>query len=493
MSTVSGQLRIVTSGREILPMTHLEVDSGTITALIGPSGSGKSTLLKALIGEVPHGAIIEGSLNVAGINPLAISDPSELARFRRQKIAFVGQDPGAELPPLMPVHRMLTEFAPNRDRRRVDMLLAQVDLPARTAHSRIHQLSGGQQRRVALARALSKNPAVILMDEPFAGLDAQTATVIARLVRRCADQGAAVVVTGHMFPEVADFVNTTYTIGSLVQSASAPQVRTAFREQQAQNSNADTCVTRRIDDSALRVHNLSYTTDSAVPLFHSLDFEIHHGEMVAVIGASGSGKSTLLRCLAGTNLGATGMIECNGIRRNAHTPWPRAHRHDMQIVPQDPASTLNPSMTAREAVARAARSALRAGRTPIISENKRENTHSRNSTVLARWPEARRIAEALLSRVGIDEQLGLSKPQQLSGGQRQRVAIARALAAAPKVLLCDEITSALDADSAEAVLQVLEELRDEGIPILFVTHDKHVVQTRCTHTISLYGDANTQP
>lgn len=477
---IRADIAVTLGASELVPATAVCAQAGSITALVGPSGCGKTTLLLALIGEAPAGSTVTGTLAVCGLDPMGLS-PVELARFRREEVAFVGQDPGAELPPLMTIHAMLTELAPTAD---VPELLRSVGLPAETAAKRLHQLSGGQQRRVALARALSRKPRVIALDEPFAGLDPVTAKTIASLLRSVADSGVAIIITGHRLGVFRDLLDAHVYVGDkgageavavagAVLAAGAADGATADAVGDAaqtlrEESTADMALLGD-EVSCLRASGLSYATDEGTTLFSDLSFTVVPGRILAIMGASGSGKSTLLRCLVGSNLQGRGTVECSGIHREASTPWPRSHAKKLQIIPQDPASTLNPKMRAVDAVARAVRDATtqkrwlgRVGKRRMIGRK-----------------EATQQAIELLERVGISRELAYRLPLGLSGGQRQRVAIARALATQPAVLLCDEITSALDPESAARVMAVLHDLCRSGIGVVFVTHDEQLVAEHC--------------
>lgn len=477
---IRADIAVTLGASELVPATSVCAQAGSITALVGPSGCGKTTLLLALIGEAPAGSTVTGTLSVCGVDPMGLS-PAELARFRREEVAFVGQDPGAELPPLMTIHAMLTELAPTAD---VPELLCSVGLPAETAAKRLHQLSGGQQRRVALARALSRKPRVIALDEPFAGLDPVTAKTIASLLRSVADSGVAIIITGHRLGAFHDLLDAHVYVGGkgagevvavagAVLAAGAASGATADAvgdaAQTLRGESAAGMALQEEPSLCLRASGLSYATDEGTTLFSDLSFTVVPGRILAIMGTSGSGKSTLLRCLVGSNLQGRGTVECSGIHREASTPWPRSHAKKLQIIPQDPASTLNPKMRAVDAVARAVRDATtqkrwlgRAGKRRMIGRK-----------------EATQQAIELLERVGISRELAYRLPSGLSGGQRQRVAIARALATQPAVLLCDEITSALDLESAARVMAVLHDLCRSGIGVVFVTHDEQLVAEHC--------------
>jgi peptide/nickel transport system ATP-binding protein len=191
-----------------------------------------------------------------------------------------------------------------------------------------------------------------------------------------------------------------------------------------------------------------------VVVVEKVSFALARGESVALVGASGSGKTTLARCIAGLHVPVGGRILFAGEALAPHArARTRSARRQIQIIFQDPTDSLNPRTRIVDTVARPAR---------VLRERSRE--------------QARTEARELLERVRLPAVLGDRFPRELSGGERQRVAIARALAGGPSLLVCDEITSALDVSVQAAVLELLEDLRvDLGLSLLFITHDLGVV------------------
>jgi peptide/nickel transport system ATP-binding protein len=195
-----------------------------------------------------------------------------------------------------------------------------------------------------------------------------------------------------------------------------------------------------------------------------VSFAIQRGRCVALVGESGSGKTTIARCVAGLHPPSGGRIELEGVglaaRAGART---RAQRQLVQIVFQNPDDSLNPRHTVRSSIARPARILLGLDRRAANAE-----------------------VDALLERVRLPARLADRYPRELSGGERQRVAIARALAARPALVICDEITSALDVSVQAAVLGLLDELRAElGLALLFISHDLGVVASTADHVLVL--------
>jgi peptide/nickel transport system ATP-binding protein len=425
-------------GQELVRCDQLTADAGHIVGIVGASGSGKTTLLRAIAGALPNGASdVQGSLTVLGTDMLALP-AGELRAFRRRHIGFVGQDPASRLNPRMRVRQLLAEVAP-RNQFSARHILTDVGLPAtdELLRRRPGQLSGGQQRRVALARALSRRPDVLLLDEPTTGLDAALREQLCELLRGQADQGTTILLACHDMPLIVDLADQLVDLGTR-GGPSAPLTGDPVPDSSG--------------EEILRIQGLSAWADPRhyIPILHDIDLDLAAGGALAVIGASGSGKTTLARAIAGLHRYVQGHITLS----DQSMPWRAerrapAQRRRIQLIPQDPLGTLNPSRTVGATLSRP----LHLHRTVSAREVPRE------------------IAE-LLDTVGLSPDFAERYPHELSGGQRQRVAIARALAADPDVLICDEITSALDAATAANIMRVLGELRSRReLALILITHD----------------------
>lgn len=453
--SLSGFSVRVPDGPVLLPATTAQIHAGRITALMGASGSGKTTLLRALIGHLPAGATTTGSIDVLGRSPHRL--PAEdLRALRRTTVAYVGQDPGSALDPRMTVRRLVAELATDPGEEAVLELLAECRLPvdAGIAGRRPTALSGGQQRRVALARALARAPKLLLLDEPTAGLDPVIRDEIAHLLRHLAtSRDLAVVIATHdphLVKACADHtVRLTPKTRPVLRARVAAPLTTDHPGTDGLSAHAVDAV---FGDGRLRRPVLSGVTVRAAP-----------GAATAVVGPSGSGKTTLLRVLAGLHPLHTGHLTLDGrplaarVRRRS-----REQQRRIQLVPQNPLAALNPRHTVGRQLARPLR--LYAG--------------------LPRSARAERVTE-LLAQVGLPAGHALRYPGELSGGQRQRVSIARALAAGPDVLLCDEVTSALDADTAAGIMELLTSLRAEHRTTLVVVSHEHDLVARYTDTVHL--------
>ncbi|WP_245663859.1 ABC transporter ATP-binding protein [Nocardia arthritidis] len=493
------------NGRELAGPATFRIPAGTVTALTGPSGSGKTTVMRALLGQLPsERARATGSASVAGHDVLTLDRPA-LHRFRRRHIAFVGQDPGSALNPLLRVRALLREVAPDAPESTLTDTLALVGLSPDYLRRRPGELSGGQQRRVALARALIRRTGVLVLDEPLAGLHGALRTDIAgQLAALARERSVAILLSGHdtaLVHSIADDIvelgvagsasahparrpqsgTPRKTFGMAADSATRPSatgpidgVRTEMRTRRglgpdpaggvAQTRNSHHGAAVITDDRVvLRAEGISASINGHQVLA-DIDFALGAGSALAVVGASGAGKTTLARVVAGLHRSASGSLEMNGNRiavgANRRI---RYGSSGIQLVTQNPRSALNPRRTVAQTLGRPLR---RIGR-------------------VARRDLSRRVAD-LLAAVELSADLAARYPHELSGGQRQRVALARALAAEPAVLLCDEITSALDHATASAIMALLDRIRAErDTALLIITHDMALVAEYCPSLLVL--------
>ncbi|MFF2847220.1 ABC transporter ATP-binding protein [Streptomyces sp. NPDC058001] len=437
-------------GPTLLQPTSLTVRPGEITALTGASGSGKTTLLRALIGHLPAQAATHcTAFDVLGHHVPSL-DPTALRTMRRTQVAYVGQDPGSALNPRMKIRHLIAETAATVHDQTVPALLRECKLPTDDGFPdrRPTAISGGQQRRVALARALARTPDLLLLDEPTAGLDKALRDDIAGLLRHLASsRGLAIVIACHD-PELVDAC-ADHVVQLTTAQPRLPRQHTA--RPQRKKESADTAT----DGIAARSVSVTFRARGTAQLaLDSVDFTAPAGSATAIIGPSGSGKTTLLRVLAGLQRPDTGSLALDG-HPLAHAARKRRREHlrRIQLVPQNPLAALNPSRTVGAALTR-----------PL-----------RRHTTLTKARTADRITE-LLDQVDLPADFIHRYPHELSGGQRQRVSIARALTATPDFLLCDEITSALDPDTAIAIMELLQRLRAEhDMAVTLVSHETHLV------------------
>jgi peptide/nickel transport system ATP-binding protein len=452
------QLTIRAATRTVLEDAELVVERGSVVALVGSSGGGKTTLLQALIGHVGPGLRrTAGTVAVGGSDPFAL-DPGALRAFRRTRVALVGQDPMSRLCPTHRVRTVVGELAPSEDRdSAILQALERAGLPAdeQLLRRRACELSGGQLRRLALARALVRDPSLLLLDEPTGGLDAVRARRVASELRALAERGTTIVLASHDLEHVRTVTDVVIRIerGRIAAPAQATRrPRTAALPPAA--------APERLRATAVR----SLAGDRAV--VEGVSLSVPAGATLALVGPSGSGKTTLLRYLAGLARGSGEvLLDGRALARRVRDRRPDERRR-IQYVAQDPLGALNPVRTVADTLARPLR------------RHRALDAHAANA-----------VAAELLEAVALSHKLLHHRADQLSGGQRQRVVLARALAADPHVLLCDELTSALDEHTSEHVLAMLHARQQEtGITIIWATHDLALARSFSDATLDLDPD-----
>lgn len=474
--TVSGlEVKIEATGKPIIENIGFSLEQGEVLGVVGESGSGKSTLSLALLGYARAGACITGgSIDIEGTDILAL-DPAGLRAARRSIVSYVAQDPATALNPSMRLSTQLLEMLdlPKQEAlQQIREVLNAVDLPNDDAFikRKAGELSGGQQQRIAIAMAVIAKPRLIVLDEPTTGLDVSTQMKVLELVKKlCAEYQIASIYVTHDLAVVAEVADSTIVMkdGHIVETGRALKVLLEPEHPYSKELIAATPSTKV--SSAWEGDSLAAHDTTEVPLLrvrdlnasyghtqvlHEVNLTVRSGECLAIVGESGSGKSTLSRCLIGLHHNWEGEALLNGSPL-ANSSMKRSHadRRSMQYIFQNPYGSLNPRHDIETIL-----------RTPLSLFHDVRGGAAR-----------KQIAEAL-DRVEMPARMAKMYPAELSGGQRQRVAIARALLASPDLLICDEVTSALDVLVQSSVIDLLRSLLNDGLGMIFVTHNLAVVR-----------------
>ena len=496
-------LAVSFGSKKVVDDVSFQIAPGEKLALVGESGSGKTVTALALL-RLLHDARLQGSAvfddGQTRRDLLALPE-RQLRGLRGDEIAMIFQEPMTALNPLMPVGEQIAEvlrlkraLTQAQSAQAAIELLAKTDIPepARRAGAYPHQLSGGQRQRAMIAMALACAPRLLLADEPTTALDVslrgQILDLLAELQR---ETGMAVLMITHDLNLVRRFADRVAVMqhGRLVEQGATAQIFAAPQHAYTQKlmaSKPERDVAEAPADPAaqpvLAAQDLRVTYPVPRPgirgwfgkdgfvAVQGASFAIPPGRTLGVIGESGSGKSTLAQAALGLLPLAwvSGQLGIEGRewqhKRAADKPLRRA----VQVVFQDPFSSLSPRMTIEE----------------IVGEGLRVHAPQ-----LGAAERAARV-RAALAEVGLPEAqfpgLLARYPHEFSGGQRQRIALARALIVEPELLVLDEPTSALDVTIQKQVLALLQRLQKErGLAYLLITHDVDVIRAMAHEVLVL--------
>ena len=448
---------------------------GEILGLIGESGAGKSTIGVAAMGYAKPGCRINGgSIRFDGLE-LTTATEEQKRSLRGARIAYVAQSAAASF---NPAHKLIDQFSETvvqhgvgtREQAYADAkeLYAKIRMPEPDliGFRYPHQVSGGQLQRAMTAMALSCRPDLIIFDEPTTALDVTTQIEVLSTIKEIVHQfnTAAIYIT-HDLAVVAQMADRIKVL-RYGESVEESETRNMLDDPQQDYTKSLWAVRsfRKTEKSPLpeavpllRIEHVTASyARSLDPVLIDVDFEIHRRETVAIVGESGSGKSTTARVITGLLPPSQGRVMFDGVELPAdYRNRSREQLQQVQMIYQMADTAINPHQRIRDIIGRPLSFYL-----GMDSDAKR-----------------RRLRE-LMEMIELDPDQYLDRfPEELSGGQKQRICIARAIAAEPKLIICDEVTSALDQLVAEGILRLLDRLQQElDLAYMFITHDLATVK-----------------
>ena len=480
----------------IVKGVNFKVREGEVVALIGESGSGKTTIALSSLGYFKPGLqCVGGEAKLLGQNLTKMSN-EDLRKIRGERVAYLAQSAAATFNPSLRINEQVTESAVIHGSKTKEEALSyaktlykRLDLPdpENIGERYPHQVSGGQLQRLMAAMALVSDPTLLVLDEPTTALDVTTQIEVLKAFKKVIkEQKAAAIYVTHdlaVVAQIADRIIVLYNgsiqekgpANSVINSPKHPytdRLMKAVRPLPKDTAETRESITNKNLKNSLSVKDVlaGYGgITNGVPkitVLEDINVEVGKGEVVGVIGESGSGKSTLARVISGLLPSAEGEVSLFDAKLPPDLKKrSRDQLQKIQFVYQMADTALNPRHTIERIVGR-----------PL------EFYHG-----ITGEKKKKRLIE-LLEMVELPREFISRYPEELSGGQKQRISLARALAAEPEIILCDEVTSALDSIVGSNVIELLRKLQKNlDVSYVFISHDLSTIASFADRIVVMYN------
>ncbi|MBV1895649.1 MAG: ABC transporter ATP-binding protein [Rhodobacteraceae bacterium] len=480
----------------IVKGVSFNIKAGEVVALIGESGSGKSTISMATMAYCRPGLEFPGGeVRLHGKDVLSM-DPLDQRDLRGNNVAYLAQSAAATFNPAITIGEQVTEAAvlhgtltqDEANQRAVELYRAlELPDPARLGRRYPHQVSGGQLQRLMAAMALVSRPNLLVLDEPTTALDVTTQIEVLKAFKKVIqEEGSAALYVTHdlaVVAQIADHIVVLYA-GEVQEQGPTDQIINNPKHPYTKRLMAAVKPTPKagmgtggeqeneVDIPNIEVRNMTagygriVNGSPQITVLRDINVKIKNSHVVGVIGESGCGKSTLARVIAGLLPAAKGEVLLDGKKLEPDMKNRSSEElQNVQFVYQMADTALNPRQLISDIIGR-----------PIEFYRG------------LKGDDRRAEVANLLRLVELPVEFAERYPSELSGGQKQRVNLARSLAAHPEIMLCDEVTSALDSIVSSNVISLLKKLRDQtGVSFVFISHDLSTVGSFADEIVVLYA------
>lgn len=456
----------------IVETVSLTLTKGKVIGLIGESGAGKSTIGLSALSYGRGGVELTGGEVFLNGRDILKSSPSGLRELRGPEVTYVSQSAAASFNPSLKLMEQVIEATllhglatkDEAEERAIGLFKALgLPDPENIGKRYPHQVSGGQLQRVMTAMALCTEPDLVVFDEPTTALDVTTQIdVLAAIKNAIRETGVAALYITHDLAVVAQISDEILVLrhGNMVEHGTTKHIIETPTEEYTKALVTAHMIQHEekapAGEPVLTVDNISAAYSGDIQVLKNVSVDIYPGQTLAVVGESGSGKSTLARVITGLLPPNQGKITFDG--KELSKALPQREKEDLrqlQMIYQMADVAMNPRQTVGTIIGR-----------PL------------ELYFGMRGAEKRKRVVELLDEIEMGEKFIDRYPAELSGGQKQRVCIARSLAAKPKLIICDEVTSALDPLVADGILKLLLDLQKiENVAYLFITHDLATVKS----------------